>query len=317
MARQHLRAFADVPGVTLAGLHSRTLSRAQKLADEFKIPQVFESVAELYARTEADLVVVAVPELAMNSVSQACFQFPWTVLLEKPAGYNLQDAEEIYRAAQAQNRRVLVGLNRRFYASTRTAQSELDQQPGPRFIHVQDQQDPEAATARGVPAPVVRNWMYANSIHVIDYLRIYGRGEIQSVTPVIPWQAEGLVEGSMEGAGKDSGEGSPVVVAKIEFDSGDIGLYQGIWQGPGPWSVTVTTPGKCWELRPLEQLAYQVRGSRQWRRAEDHPWDRDFKPGFRLQAQMAVDAAQGRPSECPTLAEALKTMRLISAIFGR
>jgi predicted dehydrogenase len=313
MARQHLRAFADVPGVTLSGLHSRTLSRAQQLANEFKIPQVFESVAELYERTEADLVVVAVPELAMNSVSRACFQFPWTALLEKPAGYDLPDAEEIYRAAQAQNRRVLVGLNRRFYASTRAAQSELNRQPGPRFIHVQDQQDPAAATARGVPAPVVQNWMYANSIHVIDYLRIYGRGEITSVTPVIPWQTKGSPAGSTEG----SAEGSPVVVAKIEFDSGDIGLYQGIWQGPGPWSVTVTTPGKCWELRPLEQLAYQVRGSRQWLQAEDHPWDRDFKPGFRLQAQMAVDAAQGRPSECPTLAEALETMRLISAIFGR
>ena len=61
--------------------------------------------------------------------------------------------------------------------------------------------------------------MYANSIHVVDYLRVFGRGKITSVTPVFAWDPKT----------------SHVVVAKIEFDSGDIGLYEGVWKGPGPW----------------------------------------------------------------------------------
>ena len=301
MGREHIRAFADVPGVTIAGIHSRTRSRAEALATEFGVPGVYDSVPELYERTQAELVVVAVPETAMNPVSRACFEFPWTMLMEKPPGYNLQDAEEIHSAAIAKRRKVLVGLNRRFLSSTRAALSDLAQHDSPRFIHVQDQQNLEVATSLSHPDVVVENWMYANSIHVIDYLRLFGRSKITSVTPVFAWDPET----------------SQVVVAKIEFESGDIGLYEGIWKGPGPWAVTVTTPEKRWEMRPLEQAAFQVWGERRLHPVEVHPWDRDFKPGLRLQAKMAVAAALGKPSDSPALDEAMETMKLINAIFGQ
>src|SRR5437868_8040950 len=78
MAREHLRAFADVPAVVLSGIHSRTRRRAESLAAEFKINQVCNSIEELYEQTEADLVVVTVPELSMSAVSRACFGFAWT-----------------------------------------------------------------------------------------------------------------------------------------------------------------------------------------------------------------------------------------------
>ena len=300
MAREHVRAFADVPGVTIAGIHSRTRSRSEALAAELGVSGVYDSVPELYERTQAHLVVVAVPETAANSVSRACFELPWAVLMEKPPGYNLRDAEEIHSAAVARNRKVLVGLNRRFLSSTRAALADLAQYNSPRFIHVQDQQNLEEAASYGHPDVVVENWMYANSIHVIDYFRLFGRGKITSVTPVLPWNPET----------------SRVVVAKVEFDSGDIGLYEGIWKGPGPWAVSVTTPEKRWEMRPLEQAAFQVWGERRLQPVEVHAWDRDFKPGLRLQAEMVVAAALGKPSDSPTLDEAMETMRLIKAIFG-
>lgn len=301
MAREHIRAFADVPDVAIAGIHSRTRSRAEALASEFSVPGVYDSVPELYERTQADLVVVAVPETAANPVSRACFEFPWTVLLEKPPGYNLQDAEEIHSVATAKRRRVLVGLNRRFLSSTRAALADLAQYDSPRFIHVQDQQNFEEAASYGHPDVVVENWMYANSIHVVDYLRLFGRGKITSVIPVLPWHPKT----------------SRVVVAKVEFDSGDIGLYEGIWKGPGPWAVSVSTPEKRWEMRPLEQAASQVWGERHLQLVGVHSWDRDFKPGLRLQAEMAVAAVLGKPSDSPILDEAMKTMRLINEIFGQ
>jgi len=300
MAREHMRAFADVLGVTVAGIHSRTRARAEALAATVDTCVVSDSIAELYDATAADLVVVAVPETAANPVSQACFEFPWTVLLEKPPGYNLRDAEEILEAVNATGSSVLVGLNRRFLSSTQAAMCDLGRNHGQRFIHVQDQQDQAQAAELGHPQAVVDNWMYANSIHLIDYLRLFGRGSVTSVTPVVGW----------------SPGTSHTVIAKVEFDGGDVGLYEGIWQGPGPWAVSVTTPEKRWEMRPLEDAAFQSRGERQMHRVEVHQWDRQFKPGFRLQAKMAVAAALGEPSESPTLAEAMDTMKLIAEIFG-
>ena len=300
MAHQHIRAFADIPGVEVAGIYSRTRSRAESLAEQHAIDAVCGSVAELYEKTQAQLAVVAVNVEAMSAVSRTCFEFPWTALLEKPPGYNLADAERVQAAANEKGRRVLVGLNRRFLSSTRAAVADMARQKGPRFIHVHDQEDQEAAASMGHPDAVVENWMYANSIHVIDYLRLFGRGDVVSVTPVVGW----------------SPGRSQVVVAKIDFSSGDVGLYEGIWRGPGPWAVSVSTPEKRWEMRPLEEASFQLSGERYLHRVEVHPWDREFKPGFRLQAEIAVAAAMNKPSESPTLEEAMSTMRLIAAIFA-
>ncbi len=298
-AREHIRAFADVPDVIIVGIYSRTRSRAEALAVTYGILRVCESIGELYDKTEADLVVVTVPEMAMNSVSRACFEFPWTVMLEKPAGYNVPDAEEICVDAQQKSRKVLIALNRRFYHSSRSVLSELQDQDGPRFIKVQDQENQQQALSAGQPRSVVDNWMYANSIHVIDYLRFFGRGKIKHVQPVIPWNPE-----------------KPgIVIARIEFADGDIGLYEGVWNGPGPWAVNVTTAAKRWELRPLEQAARQNLGERHLQPLATNEWDQTFKPGFRLQAEMAVMAALGQPSESVTIGDALETMRLIQAIF--
>ena len=298
-AREHLRALRDVEGVVPSGLYSRSRGRAEALAREFAVKHVCNSLAELYERSGAALVVVAVPELAMNAVAQASFDFPWTVLLEKPPGHDLEDALEIQHAAEARQRRVLVALNRRFLSATLQAKSELNHSAGPRFIQVQDQQDQSAARRAGQPREVVENWMYANSIHTVDYLRGFGRGPITAVDRILPWDA-----------------GHPgSVVCRVSFDSGDVGFYEGIWHAPGPWAVTVTVAGKRCEMRPLENLTVQEQGQ------PPHPvcpdaWDSNFKPGFRRQAEAAVRAAMGDTSDAVSLADAIETMRLIARIFS-
>jgi predicted dehydrogenase len=300
MAREHLRAFADVPGVVLSGIHSRTRARAEALASEFGVEQMCASIEELYDRTKADLVVVSVPELSMNAVSQQCFAFPWNVLLEKPAGYDLADGEVIAASARASRRDVFVALNRRHYSSTQAAIEDLGSSSDRRYIRVQDQQDQTAALAAGQPAAVVKNWMYANSIHVIDYLRLFGRGRIDRVRPVCGWTPD-----------------QPgIVISEIEFDSGDVGIYEGIWNGPGPWAVNISTPTRRWEMRPLERACYQNRGERVLQPVDVHPWDTSFKAGFRRQAELAVAAARGQDAgRLATLDDALETMRLIRLIF--
>ncbi|MEM7013632.1 MAG: Gfo/Idh/MocA family oxidoreductase, partial [Verrucomicrobiota bacterium] len=140
MAREHVRAFAALPDVEVTGIHSRTPARAQQLAAEFSIPHVSESVDALKSSSGADLVVVAVPELEANKVAKAAFSQDWNVLLEKPAGYDLADAEDIAASAKQAGRQVFVGFNRRFYSSTLETLADLEQRAERRFIHIQDQQ---------------------------------------------------------------------------------------------------------------------------------------------------------------------------------
>lgn len=296
-ADEHARAFADVPGVFIGGIHSRTRSTAETLASRHGIPAVCDSVTELYERTRADLVVITVGELAANAVSRECFQFPWAVFMEKPPGYSLRDAEQIQRAAAG--RRVLVGFNRRFISSTSAVLTDLRELDGHRYVKVTDQENQALGREAGKPDTVVRNWMFANSIHVIDYLRVFCRGKIVAVNAILPWNPDA----------------PEVVISRIDFDSGDVGVYEGIWHAPGPWAVSVTVPGRRWEMRPLERLEQQRLGEALLA-VEAHEWDRRFKPGFRAQAENAVASAFGNPSRSVYLDDAIETMRLIATIFG-
>jgi hypothetical protein len=146
----------------------------------------------------------------------------------------------------------------------------------------------------------MENLMFFSSIHVIDYFRVFGRGMIESVRPVFSWNSS-----------------RPWLVSSaVQFQSGDTGLYQALWDGPGPWAVAINSPEVRWEMKPLEHATYQVAGERRAVETEPGVYDQRFKPGFRLQAEQVIEAMLGRPSEAPTLDDAVETMRLISTIYG-
>jgi hypothetical protein len=69
-------------------------------------------------------------------------------------------------------------------------------------------------------------------------------------------------------------------------------------------------------MRPVEHLTVQPRGSRSQDKVELGTIDADFKPGLRVQAQAAVDAAQGKLTSLATLEDATESMRLCARIFG-
>lgn len=300
MASEHARAFAALPEVKVMGVHSRTRERASQLAQEFDIPIVADDISALRAETEADLVVVTVPELAANAVAKACFQEDWSVLLEKPAGYDLVDAEDIAAAAEGNSNPVMVGFNRRFYSGVSAILKDVESRDELRYVRIQDQQSYAEARLHNHPEVVVERFMYANSIHVIDMMRALCRGEISKVTPVMPWQ----------------GEGTEVVLIHVAFESGDTALYEGLWQGPGPWACALSTPSRRWLLQPLERASFQNAGERTQNTVELDKADVDFKPGFLRQAEAVVARVRGGESAVVSLDESLETMRLINRMFG-
>lgn len=301
MVREHAKAFRDVPGVELVGITNRTRARAEEVAASCGIAAVFDTAGDMAEATRADLVVVAVYEPAIRETALTCLAHPWSVLLEKPIGLDLGEARAVAAAAKARERSVWVGLNRRALGSTVASLDDLAVDPAPRFIHVQDQQSLETARAIGHVPSVVDNWMFANSIHLVDYLCTFGRGNVRRVDVISPFDP--------------SAPG--VVLAKVEFDSGDLGLYEAIWHAPGPWACTVTTARRRWELRPLETAVFQNAGERRLNPVEPAPADLAFKPGFRLQAERIVAALQGRDTAAPTIEDALRATELVAEIYGR
>lgn len=299
MAEEHAKALASLPNVRIFGVCSRTRARAEALAS-IHGTGVFDSIEAMHRETQADAVVVAVNELSMREVAAACFSHPWVCLFEKPVGVDLPVAKQILDQGYHAGARAFVALNRRAYSSTRQALKELANDDSPRLISVLDQQDQEAARAAGQPEEVVHNWMYANSIHVIDYFSFMARGDLVSIEHAAPWRPD-----------------SPgFVAATIRFSSGDVGVYQAIWDGPGPWSVTVANRQVRLEMRPLEKLTIQRRGERRLTDIAPDAVDAEYKPGLHYQAQQLVAVLEGRTATLATLEEATRSMALCANIYG-
>lgn len=299
MTKEHLKVFSNIKNVNLSGIYSRTRSKAEILASEFDIENVYNSIEDLYHNTKADLVVISVPELNTKEVCEIAFKFPWVCMIEKPVGYNLTIALEVLNLAEKNNTTAYAALNRRHYSSTRKLQEDLKLNNEIRTVHVFDQENPKVALDGGTPKLVVDNWMYANSIHLIDYFTLLCRGSLISVENIKKWIP-----------------GKPCfVLSKLVYSSGDIGIYEAIWEGPGPWAVTVSTPSKRWELRPLEELRTQEYKSRKTFLQDIHEWDTNFKPGLRLQAEEALKALNGKSHQLPSLKDALITMDIINKIY--
>lgn len=302
MTVEHLKVFNDIDGVICCGITSRTQSHAQEVALRHGVPAVYNSISEMYEVTKADAVVISVPELSTREVVFEAFKYPWKILIEKPVGYNLEDAYIIVEEAKRMARDVFVALNRRHYSSTERVIGDLNRIDGKRLITICDQEDAIAALAAGQPKKVVDNWMYANSIHVIDLFQVFARGQVTKIDHLIRWDRENPF----------------IVIVKIDFESEDIGIYQAVWNAPGPWSVTVSTPMKRFEMRPLERATVQNKGERS---LSDYPveeWDQKFKPGLRKQAQRFIDFLNtGDKEGLPTLEQSFATMKLISKIYSQ
>lgn len=109
----HLPAYRKA-GFEVAGVYNRHLERAERLATDFAIPCVYDSLEQAIDDAPADAIFdVALPAAAQPAV---LLHLPdgAPVLLQKPLGENLDQAKEILRICHQKNLRVAVNFQLRY-----------------------------------------------------------------------------------------------------------------------------------------------------------------------------------------------------------
>ncbi len=299
MSTQHALAFSDINEVTLSGVLSRSEASAREFAANFSISNICDSIEKLWDVTHSDILVVCVPPSELLGIALEVVKYPWHCLFEKPLGLNLSEANEIVAAARKYNSNSFIGLNRRHMSSTTNVLDALTSEDGNRIVTVSDQQNPLTALKHGHSLAVVNNWHFANSIHTVDYFSLFCRGELISIQSLTPSEFH-------DGFFKCS---------SLLYDSGDYGLYMGLWEAPGPWGVSVSTKAQRFDMQPLERSSVRLISDRLSTQLPVADWDTTFKPGFRRQAQLLVDSLDGTTNSLPTIFDGLKTMETIHRLF--
>lgn len=299
MAREHARAISNIDGVCIVGAMGRNKTKIQSFCGDFSIDVCAETVSELYKKTQANALVIAVNELSSPAIVMEALNFPWIILSEKPVSLDLEEAQQIEKKRMALKRKLFVAMNRRHYGSTIAARELLDSDNNTRVVEIHDQENTLAALASGSPKEVVSKWMVANSIHLIDYFSVFCRGKLCNLQ---------FIE-------KLNTKKPFLTMAILRFDSGDLGIYTAFWNAPGPWSVKITTREQLLEMRPLEGLEQQVFPEKSKNRISLPAVDKEYKPGIYRQAEQLIAATKSQDHSLPSLIDYLETHKLVEKLY--
>ena len=297
MAQQHLPVLSAISGVKVAGITSRTLSKAQAQAQEFNVDCCAVGLEEMVSEARPDALLVLVSEESMFGVCERLLnEHRLPLFIEKPAGLALEETERLAGIARANRIPTMVGFNRRYYSIFHKGIEIIRQHGKLRGVIVEGHERMwRVRQMNKFSDRVLDNWIYANSTHTIDLLRLFG-GE--------PFNISAITHSRIEKKGDQ-------IAAIMEFDSGAIGNYSAHWYSPGGWRVVLYGDEVTVEFKPLESGRWIDKDFKVTEIVPDEV-DVKFKPGLYRQMEAFVRLVRDgtKDSFALDLEGAYKTMLL-------
>jgi predicted dehydrogenase len=247
---------------------------------------------------ECAIVAVNVNRLASTTISLMKYGVK-KIFCEKPGFNEPSELNDVVTVANETGAKVFYAYNRRFFASVLKAEEIIKEDGGLSSMNFEFTEWGHVIEKSAHPAEVKRNWMTANSSHVID-LAFFVGGE--------PEQLSSFTSGELSWHKPSCFVGAGVTKRGVLFN------YQANWDAPGRWAVEFQTPLHRIYLKPMEQLQLQDKGSVKVYPIEiDDHLDKDFKPGFYLETKAFLE---GDYSRLCSLKEQEKHMTIYSKIKG-
>ncbi len=304
ISSQHCPVLVALDEIDLVAVTEPRVDRLSTALAKFGVPNGFASIDELLEWGEFDAAWVLVSHVATAEVAERFIRLGVPTFVEKPPGIYPEQTECLVRAVEETATVTQVGLNRRFYTSTRAALAALLDTGGICSVNVEAHEDIRKVWRDPrLTDEVRRRRVFSNSIHALDHLRIIG-GEIA------------MVEGRFA---RFTNRMPDAYTGYIEFASGAIGRalvdhFGDKGEGHRVEARTSTATLVSHDGFARYTLTRQDGSVAEFGFTGD---DRKFKPGFPGQArEFAAAVREGRQPEPPaaTIWDGLATMRLIEAI---
>ncbi len=299
IVRHHLAAFSQISSVSLRAISNRTISKAQEIANEFSVPQVYSDFRKMLDTEKLDAVLVLTSVDTIHAIALECIRRSVHVLLEKPPGLSVGEAQQIEREAQEQNVLVMVALNRRFVSTIRRAKELIKDDELKTIVIEAPERFSKAEACGKYSKKTLNSWVFANGIHCIDLFTFFA-GEAEKIISFSKPEQHSYQ-------------------AIITFKNNVVGHYFSNWDSPGNWGVILVTNNHKVTLLPLEKgIVLDKDGKTQ--NFDLSEIDTEFKPGFYEQAihfSQAVMSWNSSPNllkPACSISEALNTMELIEKI---
>jgi predicted dehydrogenase len=303
---EHFRAFKHTQLFNIVCIASRSRESAESKAKSVGVPYAID-LDEIYQKYTPDLLVVCVPPTAVLGVLQKAFQYPWEILVEKPAGLTLDESKTILEMSNSRNSavNVWVAMNRRMLPSTLLAKELIEKHRGnkkfPIRINITDQQDTASARLAGHPETVIQNWHFANSIHLIDLACSFLSNPV-----------------TLDSLSEKNFERGKIITANLDNEFGDAVHYQAYWNLPAPWSLEVIMTEGWVQQSPIERVRTLFEKHEYHDLTQSHFSEPDgLKPGFYNQAKSLSGFDSRLESHLCTISESHQAMTLLDKIYEK
>ncbi len=223
------------------------------------------------------------------------------ILVEKPAGMDIEEVKKIVQMAKWFGVNVYVGYNRRFYSSVKEAEHIIEKDGGVTSYSFEFTEWADTVESSNNSPEVLNRWLLGNSTHVIDLAFFLGG---------IPEQMSSYVNGELKWH-----HGGAVYSGAGRANNGALFSYNANWDAPGRWSVEILTREHRLYYRPIEKLQVQERNSVKIVEVTiDNTLDVDFKPGLYRQTEAFLYHEEDR--HLISIDEHFRIMSLYEQIAG-
>ena len=122
----HAQAYSETPYVDLVAICDLNRGRAQEVADQFHVPQVYTDYRELLKESGCDFVAIVTPDFLHAEIAIAAAQAGKHMIIEKPFATNREDALKMRDAIQKNGVRAMCDLHNRSSQPFAMAKREID-----------------------------------------------------------------------------------------------------------------------------------------------------------------------------------------------
>ncbi|MFB6290184.1 MAG: Gfo/Idh/MocA family protein [Candidatus Bipolaricaulia bacterium] len=117
----------DSESSKLSGIASRDPAKAEEFADEFGVPEIYESYEDLLSDLEIKFVYIPLPNHLHHEWTIKAARKGKHVLCEKPLGVNAEEVREMFEAADEQDVKLMEGFMYRFHPQVLRVKELIDQ----------------------------------------------------------------------------------------------------------------------------------------------------------------------------------------------
>ena len=266
ISHMHLDMITSLKNYEVSVLYSRTTSKSQRLKKKYHIIKNIVDNKNKIKLFNFDVIMILVSSDQIYRVSKYFIsKFNCPIFIEKPPGLSLIEMKNLSNLSKKKNKKVMIGLNRRYYSNINKAIDFIKKNGGINSFHIEGNERYLLVKNYIKNQKIIRNWIFANSIHTIDLFLFLG-GDIKKMNIF-----------------KNQKKNQDLVLSiNAIFKNNLIGSYISSWNSPGKWSLSIYGSKYTAYISPLEK-GYLLDRNNKKIKLDLSLDDKKFKSGFKEQ----------------------------------